>query len=63
MICLVTINVYAIDKIVLFGDSLMAGYGLQHENRLAVVLEDRLNRDGYEIKVINGSVSGSTTAG
>jgi acyl-CoA thioesterase-1 len=62
-ICLVTINVHAIDKILLFGDSLMAGYGLQQENHLAVVLEDKLNKDGYEIEVINGSVSGSTSAG
>jgi acyl-CoA thioesterase-1 len=62
-ICLVTINVHAIDKILLFGDSLMAGYGLQQENHLAVVLEDKLIKDGYEIEVINGSVSGSTSAG
>ena len=41
----------------------MAGYGLQQENHLAVVLEDKLIKDGYEIEVINGSVSGSTSAG
>jgi len=28
IICLLTINAYALEKVVLFGDSLMAGYGL-----------------------------------
>ncbi|WP_415303482.1 arylesterase [Candidatus Pelagibacter sp. Uisw_090] len=61
--CLVTINVYAADKVVLFGDSLMAGYGLLQENHLALVLEKNLNKKGFDIKIIDGSVSGSTSAG
>ena len=31
VLCLLTINTYAIEKIVLYGDSLMAGYGLPNE--------------------------------
>jgi len=61
--CLVSINVHAIDKVVLFGDSLMAGYGLPQESHLAIVLEKSLKKKGFNIEVINGSVSGSTSAG
>ena len=63
IICLLTINAYAIEKIVLFGDSLMAGYGLSNYNSLPVVLQRNLNAKGYNIKIINGSVSGSTSSG
>ena len=58
-----TINVNAIENIILFGDSLMAGYGLQQEKHLAVVLQNNLKDSGYNIEVIDGSVSGSTSAG
>ena len=63
VICLLTINAYAIEKIVLFGDSLMAGYGLPNEHHLSVVLQESLESKGYNIEVINGSVSGSTSSG
>ncbi|MDC0235754.1 arylesterase [Candidatus Pelagibacter sp.] len=63
VLCLVTIKVYAIEKVVLFGDSLMAGYGLSNEHHLSVVLKESLIADGFNIDVINGSVSGSTSSG
>ena len=63
VICLVTIKVCAIEKVVLFGDSLMAGYGLSNEHHLSVVLQESLIADGFKIEVINGSVSGSTSSG
>ncbi|MDC1497186.1 arylesterase [Pelagibacteraceae bacterium] len=63
VLCLVTIKVYAIEKVVLFGDSLMAGYGLSNEHHLSVVLQESLIADGFKIEVINGSVSGSTSSG
>ena len=63
VICLLSIKAYAIEKVVLFGDSLMAGYGLPNEHHLSVVLEQRLKDQGKNIKVINGSVSGSTSSG
>ena len=50
-----------VEKILLFGDSLMSGYGLPEEDHLSVVLEDNLKSDGYNIKVINGSISGNTS--
>ena len=58
-----TINAYATEKVVLFGDSLMAGYGLPKEEHLGVVLENNLIKSGYDIQIINGSVSGSTSSG
>ena len=57
------INASAIEKVVLFGDSLMAGYGLPKEHHLSLVLENNLKQDGFDIQVINGSVSGSTSSG
>ena len=40
----------------------MAGYGLPKEQHLSVVLQNNLSLEGHNIEVINGSVSGSTTA-
>ena len=57
------INASAIEKVVLFGDSLMSGYGLTKKHHLSIVLEKQLKKDGLDIKVINGSVSGSTSSG
>jgi len=42
VLCLLTINTYAIEKIVLFGDSLMAGYGLPNEHHLSFILQESL---------------------
>ncbi len=41
----------------------MAGYGLPKEHHLSIVLENDLKKAGLDIKVINGSVSGSTSSG
>ena len=41
----------------------MAGYGLPNEQHLSVVLQDNLELEGHNIEIINGSVSGSTSAG
>ncbi|MDC3126378.1 arylesterase [Candidatus Pelagibacter sp.] len=63
IIFLVHIKASAIEKVILFGDSLMAGYGLPKEHHLSLVLENNLKKDGFNIQVINGSVSGSTSSG
>jgi len=52
-----------VEKVLLFGDSLMAGYGLTKEYHLSAVLENNLRKDGQKITIINGSVSGSTSSG
>jgi len=50
-----------VNKILLFGDSLMSGYGLEENQALYLILENDLKEAGYNIKVINGSVSGDTS--
>ena len=52
-----------IKKIVLFGDSLMAGYGLDQEFHLSTILEKNLKIKGFNVNVVNASVSGDTTSG
>ncbi|HYD16863.1 MAG TPA: arylesterase [Patescibacteria group bacterium] len=49
--------------ILAFGDSLTAGYGLARSESFASQLEARLKKEGLPITVINGGVSGDTTAG
>ena len=46
-----------------FGDSLTAGYGLAPEQAFPARLEAALRRQGIEVRVVNGGVSGDTTAG
>ena len=50
-----------VNKILLFGDSLMSGYGLKENQALYLILENDLKEAGYNIKVINGSVSGDAS--
>ena len=50
-------------QIVLFGDSLMAGYGLTKPYHLSEVLKLELKNLKVESEVINASVSGDTTRG
>ena len=57
------IKAFAVEKVLLFGDSLMAGYGLANEFHLSPVLENNLQKDGWNITIINGSVSGSNSSG
>ena len=49
--------------ILVFGDSLSAGYGLVPGQGWVALLERRLNVQGYEYTVVNASVSGETTGG
>ena len=50
-----------VNRILLFGDSLMSGYGLKEDQTLSIILQNDLKDTGYNIKVINGSVSGDTS--
>ena len=50
-------------KIVLFGDSLMSGYGLEKKFHLSTILEKSLREKDFDVSVINASVSGDTTSG
>ena len=49
-------------RILAFGDSLTAGYGLAEQDTLPTRLADALNKMGRPVIMINGGVSGDTTA-
>ena len=50
-------------KIVAFGDSLTAGFGLTERESYPYLLQERLNADGYNYEVVNAGVSGDTSLG
>jgi len=50
-------------KILAFGDSLIAGYGLPEGDGFVPQLQQALEKMGREVTVINGGLSGDTTAG
>lgn len=49
--------------ILVWGDSLSAGYGLKPEQAWPTLLQTRLEREGFRHSVVNASVSGETSAG
>ena len=50
-------------NVLIFGDSLSAGYGIEVDQSWASLLQTRLKEQGYEHRVINASISGETTEG
>jgi len=48
-------------KIMLYGDSLMAGYGLTQDKNLSSVLINKIQKNYTDIDLINASVSGNTS--
>ena len=50
-------------KIVAFGDSLTAGFGLTERESYPYLLQQRLDADGYNYEVVNAGVSGDTSLG
>jgi acyl-CoA thioesterase I len=50
-------------RLLLFGDSLMSGYGLPPEQGFSQTLQRALTKAGKNVTVIEGAVSGDTTAG
>ncbi|MAD91897.1 MAG: arylesterase [Gammaproteobacteria bacterium] len=50
-------------NIVIFGDSLSAGYGIEIKESWSSLLQSRLKEQGYIYEVINASISGETTEG
>ena len=49
--------------VLVFGDSLSAGYGIDFDQSWPALLQSRLESQGYEHRVINASISGETTEG
>lgn len=50
-------------KIIAFGDSLTAGFGLSEKESYPYLLQEKLKADGYDYDVVNAGVSGDTSAG
>ncbi len=50
-------------KLLVLGDSLTAGYGLPHDDGFQVRLREALAARGKQITIVDGAVSGDTTAG
>lgn len=56
-------RVVARPRIVVLGDSLTAGLGLPAALAYPTLLQSRLNEEGLDYEVVNGGVSGDTSAG
>lgn len=50
-------------KIIAFGDSLTAGFGLAETESYPYLLQQRLKADGFDYEVVNAGVSGDTSIG
>jgi acyl-CoA thioesterase-1 len=50
-------------KIVAFGDSLTAGFGLLEKESYPYLLQEKLRANGYDFEVVNAGVSGETSLG
>lgn len=50
-------------KILIYGDSLSAPYGIPQQQGWATLLQKKLNSQHYHYDVINASISGETTSG
>ena len=49
--------------VLVFGDSLSAGFGIDVVQSWTALLQTRLQNQGYEHRVVNASISGDTTEG
>ena len=68
LLCVVGINPSAASVpeppvLLILGDSLSAGYGMEREQSWVSLLETRLRERGYSYFVLNSSISGDTTQG
>lgn len=53
----------SLPKIVAFGDSLTAGFGLPQSAGYPALLQKKLDADGFGYEVVNAGISGDTSAG
>ena len=50
-------------KIIAFGDSLTAGFGLSNKESYPYLLQEKLDADHFDYEVVNAGVSGDTSLG
>lgn len=58
-----TLDVFGQKNILMFGDSITAGYGLTEEQAYPALIQNRIDSLGLDHNVINAGLSGETTAG
>lgn len=64
ILCFMCLNAQAAPyRLMIFGDSLSAGYGLPATDSYGTRLQSALDKAGYDVTVINNSKSGETTTG
>jgi acyl-CoA thioesterase-1 len=65
VVLLMTANAAASEPptVLVFGDSLSAGYGIDVDQSWVALLQKRFEETGYEHRVVNASISGETTEG
>ncbi|MDO9243743.1 MAG: arylesterase, partial [Rhodocyclaceae bacterium] len=56
-------SVFAADTVLVFGDSLSAGYGIAVQQSWPALLAERLRQQKPPRDLVNASISGETTAG
>jgi acyl-CoA thioesterase I len=49
-------------RLLILGDSLSSGYGLPHADSFEARLQDALRAQGHDVQIVDGAVSGDTTA-
>jgi acyl-CoA thioesterase I len=62
-LCPATPGLAAPPRLLVLGDSLTAGYGLPHDDGFEVQLQRALKARGHDVSIIDGAVSGDTSAG
>lgn len=63
LFCLNPVIGFSQTTILVFGDSLSAGYGIPRETAWPSLLQSELQRNYPQYKVVNASISGETTSG
>ncbi len=60
-LCMTQTALAAEQRLLVLGDSISAAYGINTEQGWVALLQNQLKNNGYDVKVINASVSGDTT--
>src|SRR5579883_1792846 len=62
LMCVFTLPVLAENTILIVGDSISAGYGMNVNQGWVSLLAKRLQENHYPYRVVNASISGDTTS-
>ena len=63
LVAILPASALAASTILVFGDSLSAGYGIRQEAAWPALLQKRLQERKFDYSVVNASISGETTSG